>query len=268
MSQMPIQVTPTPLTDCLVKNVEKLNPKTYENFLTSVGGFPIPSKNSDWIIGKKIKPHFTNLTDYLETLAKMLVQEGTVGKRLPNAQAFVIRFNIEWSTARKVQSHSEESRDNKILFSSKSTHYFWLSNFYPSLIFIQSHDVVGYCVETLYQAMKSPLHFDEIVKGIDPLRSKKKHATTTFDNEKRIALMKTLVKEKFDQNLVLKTLLKETNLPLVEHTHSDFWGDGLGEGGKNHLGNILETFRSKLNVPEQDNSKDDSKDDSKDNNKI
>jgi len=65
------------------------------------------------------------------------------------------------------------NNESKILFNSKDVHYYWLSNFYPTLIYIKEKDAIAYCSEVLYKAYKYEERFNEIMQLTDPSKAKK-----------------------------------------------------------------------------------------------
>lgn len=133
--------------------------------------------------------------------------------------------------------------------------YEWLSNFYTCLV--RYEGVMYMSVEHAYQAAKC-LNVEDRVKfnksGLTAGQAKRLGQTVEILpdwNNKRLAIMESLVYYKFTKSIYLKNLLYNTHpLLLVEGNNwgDSFWGMFEGEG-HNHLGEILMKVRQKL-LPE------------------
>ncbi len=128
--------------------------------------------------------------------------------------------------------------------------YSFLNNFHPSTIFIDGKPYRT--VEHAYQACKA--HSDserEIIRcAADPMEAKRLGKSVILPpdwDEKRVNLMKDLVRKKFE-NPLLREMLKATEDAELIHDNrfnDRFWGVSRG-AGENWLGYILEELRQEI----------------------
>lgn len=151
-----------------------------------------------------------------------------------------------------------ESEKQKVLFSSRSKNYSFLSNFYISEITIDGK--VYYHVEGYYQSRKFVGINNSAIEHIRNVASPmacKKISSSYIMNEDRIKewtggvrdiVMKQAVYSKFITNSELSKKLIETgDSILIENNPSDsYWAGGKDGKGENKLGKILMEVRSLL----------------------
>lgn len=136
--------------------------------------------------------------------------------------------------------------------------YAFLSNFHPAPIAYGK--VVWPTAEHMYQAAKSTDRWerDQVRSAETPGQAKRmgKHITLRKDwsDEKRLEIMETIVRMKFQQNPDLAQMLLDTeDMELVEgnNWNDRFWGmvwnaNKVCWEGENHLGKILMKIREEL----------------------
>lgn len=128
--------------------------------------------------------------------------------------------------------------------------YSFLNNFYPSTIFIDGKSYQT--VEHAYQAHKAPtLSEHEIIRcAADSMEAKRLGRAMILPpdwDDKRVEMMKTFVRKKFE-NPLLRELLKGTGDATLIHDNrfnDRFWGVCRGSG-ENWLGRILEGLRQEI----------------------
>ncbi len=150
-----------------------------------------------------------------------------------------------------------------IYFNSKSKEFQFLSNFHPSVIFLNGEffptaehayqklasraiDERGSLIEFPKGASYSPLDAKHIGAKIERIWEKTaRPLEKSMRDASKIQLMKEVVRAKFTQNATLRQALNAT-LPqrLVEDTSDPLFGGK--EGGRNELGLILEELRASL----------------------
>ena len=127
--------------------------------------------------------------------------------------------------------------------------YRWLSNFHP--VMIPYRGIIYPSVENAYQAAKFDNDaFKVMLSNVSAVRAKtmaKQWRTTSDWNERRLDVMKELIKIKFspNDNLPLWKNLDATDWAYIEETNTwndKFWGVCNGEG-ENHLGRIIMQVR-------------------------
>lgn len=146
----------------------------------------------------------------------------------------------------------------RILFSSKSKKYSFLSNFYINEMNIDGK--IYYHVEGYYQSRKfiginnsavehirnitSPMACKKVSQSYMITENKKKE----WEEGIRDIVMKQAVYTKFITNSELSKRLIETgNSILIENNHNDtYWGGGKDGKGENNLGKILMDVRDVL----------------------
>jgi hypothetical protein len=149
-----------------------------------------------------------------------------------------------------------------ILFNSKDPTDSWLSNFHPCVIKHDGHDFPTLEHAYVYEKRKffgreTASVFANLVPGVVKTRSASLRSTAW--DKRKVAVMRTLIAKKFDQNLDLKAKLQATGTArLVEATPDRFWGAGgwvedivTARGifyGRNFLGSILIAQRSRYLV--------------------
>ena len=129
--------------------------------------------------------------------------------------------------------------------------YRFLSNFYPCTI--QFNGLVFQSVEAAYQSQKTvDIEIQKRFCSLNPMKAKRLGRKTLIDRpfweQKKVAIMYTLIKQKFSCHEELKEMLLNTgNARLVEGNHwgDIFWGVCNGEG-QNMLGKILMNVRDIL----------------------
>ena len=136
--------------------------------------------------------------------------------------------------------------------------YSFLNNFHPSTIFIDGKSY--HTVEHAYQACKA--HSDserEIIRcAVDPMEAKRLGKSVILPpdwEEKRVNLMKGLVRKKFE-NPLLRELLRATGDAELIHDNrfnDRFWGVCRGSG-ENWLGQILVAIRQEIFDEDGDSS--------------
>lgn len=172
-------------------------------------------------------------------------------------EALVADFNSCWIEILLKQQAISTIKGKKVnvvefSFCHKGMH--WLSNFFPTLIFDPTRDVILPAVEHGYVWYKAVSNADgeELTKEevFDLLSKTSKEAKQwgasyiRQDDDKSIAEMTRLVTLKFKQSPKLNTLLKGSAPARLEEATADmFWGTGFGAGGKNALGDILGNVR-------------------------
>jgi ribA/ribD-fused uncharacterized protein len=132
--------------------------------------------------------------------------------------------------------------------------YRFLSNFYILSEGVTFEDLVYPSTEHAYQAAKWP--HNQRLQFLDVTAAKSKHlgkAAPNFNakrwNKHKVELMRTLVFQKFERNLVLrKKLLAMEGYTLDERNswNDRFWGTDETGTGENHLGLILMNVRDKF----------------------
>jgi ribA/ribD-fused uncharacterized protein len=132
--------------------------------------------------------------------------------------------------------------------------YRFLSNFYILDSGVTFEDLVYPSTEHAYQAAKWPKN--KRTQFLDVTAAKSKHLgkeAPNFNakkwNKNKVELMRALVFQKFERNLVLrKKLLAMEGYVLDErNSWSDtFWGTDENGNGENHLGLILMSVRDKF----------------------
>lgn len=128
----------------------------------------------------------------------------------------------------------------------------YLSNFYPSILIVNGEPYNT--VEHAFQAEKTddPLLKAQIRQASTPGLAKKLGRSVLLVSDweqKKLDVMASLVKQKFQDHVDLKLLLLLTgNRDLVEgNTWKDrFWGQTTDGVGENHLGKILMNVRDFL----------------------
>lgn len=148
----------------------------------------------------------------------------------------------------------------RIQFSSMN-HYRWLSNFFPTLIYDPTHQMIYPSVENGYvafKARKSEITECEVTtiahiigsKRVKQLGREFWQRSSESDNQIAIAEMERLVSLKFQQNPFLANWLKKTEAPLEEFTNDSFWGSAMGtlteDDNANQLGQIIGQVRAVL----------------------
>lgn len=143
---------------------------------------------------------------------------------------------------------------------SSMTRYEWLSNFFITVIYDSTYNMIYPSVENGYvafKARKTNTANEEVIKFAHIIDSKKvkqlghslwARATLDDDNE-AIAEMRRLVTLKFQQNPFIASWLKKSQATLEEFTADPFWGSALGtnyEANSNHLGKIIQQVRAAL----------------------
>ena len=197
---------------------------------------------------------------HFQTIIKGLIYEKKVSL-IPNFDSLTQRINkilyrkeIESGRSTEVDESLEQG---PFLFRSTIKPHNFCSNFFPS--FIIYNDRFYSSVEVAYQALKfegTPLLANTIISGTAKeakLLANIHKDDVPYDwNNKKLDIMKVLVRSKFSLNIDLQKRLIATQLrPIVEHTDDSFWGDGNQNGneigmGQNNLGKILEAIRSEL----------------------
>lgn len=238
----------------------------YTSLFTHNGGYLY--NDTGWTLSKKAVRESEKL-EYFTKLAKSIVENG-IGK-IKNPEGFVKRFNEEWTPCvlkdRSIFMHDSEGDDSEtdILFSSKIKKYSFLSNFFPTLILLNSPgqdgtpDHVYYTSEHAYLSWKianiDPDTAKKIATGTDPLKTKKEVSRlegktgTGRESKEKVEKMIEIVTKKFEQNPALAIKLSHTNKsPLLEATKDEFWGIGnqTGNKGKNYLGKVIMKVRKNI----------------------
>ena len=125
----------------------------------------------------------------------------------------------------------------------------FLSNFYPSPIMMNGKEYAT--VEHAFQAAKTevPPEQEEIRLAETPGRAKRLGHKVTLRSdwyERRVKVMRELVRRKFKDEKLMQKLLDTPDEDLVEYNqwHDNYWGDCVcpkceGWKGHNHLGKIL-----------------------------
>lgn len=129
----------------------------------------------------------------------------------------------------------------------------FLSNFSPCSI--EYEGTIFPSTEHLFQSLKilDPNLRLRISRILTPGQAKKFSRTIELRpnwNKIRVSIMRDVVYQKFQQNLVIRKMLLDTgDKELVEGNdwHDKFWGvDNQTNEGDNHLGNILMEIRDDL----------------------
>lgn len=128
--------------------------------------------------------------------------------------------------------------------------YGWLSNFYPAEVKLDGKKYPS--VEHAYQAAKT-LDKEEreeirLLKKASLAKTKGKKVKMRPDWEKvKLSVMESLVRQKFEDEVLCKRLLKTGDEELIEGNWwgDTFWGICRGEGF-NHLGRILMRVRGDI----------------------
>lgn len=167
-----------------------------------------------------------------------------------------ILYQREIQEKRSLEWEGEKDQKGPVLFRSTIKPNNFLSNFFPTLVVYNERFYSS--VEVAYQALKfinTPL-YEKILFGTSKeskiIADQHKNEAPADWANKKLQVMQTLLKSKFDLNKDLKRrLLATENRPLVEHTDDNFWGDGNLRGeevgnGANHLGRLLEITRAHL----------------------
>lgn len=151
----------------------------------------------------------------------------------------------------KIRSEFRQTnkKDNTIKFYSKSKNdYQFLSNFYPTPI--TYNDLTYKNAEAAFQAQKEPARVIEFTNLSGPEAKKLgRQVNLPKDwNNRRLSVMKAILKAKFDQNQELKDRLISTgSMQLIETypSNSDlFWGQDINGKGENNLGKLLMELRN------------------------
>ncbi len=231
---------------------------SYNTLFTPTGGY-LTCEGGKWAVSRK-KP--SDFASYYSELAKRIVEEIDLSE-LPQPEEFALRFNSEWT--KKCFSPSRDALsdpEDAILFNSKSATFRYLSNFFPTLIFLKVSGQKGdtalskfyFCLETAYiTARAAALELNrakELSRSTEPVKAKAAmqaladEKTERITDGQKVQLMQKLLHKKFDQNPLINGLLLQTEgRGLIENTSSHFWGRGADGEGENHLGRLLMELR-------------------------
>ncbi len=131
---------------------------------------------------------------------------------------------------------------------------FFLSNFYPSSITVQSEKssdgVVKFaCAEGLYHARRAPgfpwREFQDLT-GPQAWKKAQMLKKDTLFAPNKFEIMLDVVRTKFSDPTLKELLLSTNQAYLVERTRDDYWGDKLDGSGCNNLGKICMIVRGEL----------------------
>jgi ribA/ribD-fused uncharacterized protein len=135
------------------------------------------------------------------------------------------------------------------MISSFSNEYSWLSNFSPVRIDLQGFSFNS--AEAAYQAMKCPERAGEFV-GLSAHEAKRLGRRVQLRpdwGEVRLDVMRSILRDKFYDEILRELLLLTGDVELVEGNHwgDTFWGvcNGVGD---NWLGKLLMDLRTELLV--------------------
>lgn len=136
-----------------------------------------------------------------------------------------------------------------IYFNSRTPQFAWLSNFYPSPI-IDKNNAIWPSAEHAYQGQKTTdKEWKRTIRGAStPALAKRWGGVAPLRpdwNDKKIGLMRNILRAKFDQNEELRHKLIETGTKKLVHEApwDSFWGSG-ANNGRNQLGLLLMELRA------------------------
>ena len=179
--------------------------------------------------------------------------QATAGEEIPGDMFFKVAVGQE-EVVEETPMGSQVTSDGPIRFSSKlDNEYHGFSTFAKSLVTINGKRYPT--VEHYYQAMRFPtdLEWQEAIR-VSPtpakarqLGSQKDHPIDPNWDNRRMEVMMTGMRAKFQQNSGVLQQLKDTGVrPLIEASPDAFWGEGRTGNGKNQLGKLLEQVREEL----------------------
>ncbi len=243
---------------------EKFHGK-YDSLFASTGGY-IVQKKGRWTITKNRIQEGQKL-EYFSGLARAIVAEGVA--EFENPREFIKKVNQEWTISvfkeRNISlRETKPGENNEIHFNSKIIPYSFLSNFFPTLIYMPRNQAVSDASTVYYSSEHAYIFWklkeinlslaEQISHGTDPLKAKKDAKSLQERNElayereesEIIESMMQIVMAKFEQNPILQAKLCQTGkIILKEATEDLFWGIGNQPAvpGRNALGEILMQVR-------------------------
>jgi len=238
-------------------------------------GFLMHTEKKGWSISLKKVPA-KELPEYFMRLIPQLICDYAQINALTAPRSFVCACNVAWTQAQKLEILKKGDREKgAIYFNSKSEKYFWLSNFFHTLIYVpvtmgdRTEMRLFPHAESAYMGLRFPDHLDACAREMEPSRVKELGSRCIEREEdasldRRVVIMTLVITSKYAHNPALGALLKGTEERLlVEESSSPFWGNSKGRikceetdlptpvplDASNVLGRILMQARAALLLP-------------------